>query len=105
MFVFTVLFDDGISKRTYLPEHHQQRETGWFQIFDEKAHKVVTELENRLSPINQMAGTEMLAYLNKIWLKNANKNPLQMIDQIKNLKITYSNQNKKLTEEAIVDHI
>ncbi len=68
-------------------------------------HKVIIELENSYSPNDRMAGTEMLMKLNKIRLKNENENPLQMIEQIKKLKITYASQSKKLTEEVIVDHI
>ncbi len=45
-----------------------------------KAHKVMTELENRFSPIDQMAGTDMLMKLNKIRLKNVNENPLQIVE-------------------------
>ncbi len=70
-----------------------------------RAHKVMAELENRYSPNDRMAGTEMLMKLNKIRLKNANENPLQMIERIEKLKITYASQSKKLTEEVIVDHI
>ncbi len=70
-----------------------------------RAHKVMAELENRYSPNDRMAGTEMLMKLNKIRLKNAHENPLQMIEQIEKLKITYASQSKKLTEEVIVDHI
>jgi len=70
-----------------------------------KAHKVISELENRFSPNDRMAGTEMLMKLNKIRLKNANENPLQMIERIEKLKITYASQSKKLTDEVIVDHI
>jgi len=65
----------------------------------------MAELENRYSPNDRMAGTEMLMKLNKIRLKNDNENPLQMIEQIKKLKITYASQSMKLTEEVIVDHI
>ncbi len=70
-----------------------------------RAHKVMAELENRFSPNDQMAGTEMLMKLNKIRWKNANENPLQMIEKIEKLKITYASQSKKLTEEVIADHI
>ncbi len=52
----------------------------------------MTEHQNRLSPNDQMAGKEMLMKLNKIRLKNANENPLQMIEHIEKLKITYSSQ-------------
>lgn len=52
-----------------------------------------------------MAGTEMLVKLNSIKLKNANENPLHIIEWIKKLEITYASQNKKLTDEVIVDHI
>ncbi len=65
----------------------------------------MAELENRYSPNDRMAGTKMPMKLNKIELKSANENPLQMIEHIKKLKITYARQNKKLTEEVIVDHI
>ncbi len=47
----------------------------------------------------------MLMKFNKIRLKNANENPLQMAEQIEKLKLFYSSQSKKLTEEVIVDHI
>jgi len=47
----------------------------------------------------------MLMKLNKIRLKNANENPLQMIERIEKLKITYASQSKKLIGEVIVDHI
>ncbi len=61
-----------------------------FNFLTRKAHKVMSDLENRFSPNDQMAGTEMLMKLNKIRWKNANENPLQMVEQIKKLKITYS---------------
>ncbi len=47
----------------------------------------------------------MLIKLNKIRQKNDNENPLQMIEKIEKLKISYASQSKKLTEEVIVDHI
>ncbi len=75
------------------------------KFFRRKAHKVMTDLQNRFSPNDLMAETEMLMKLNKIRLKNANKNQLQMVEQIEKLKITYSNQSKMLTDEMIVDHI
>ncbi len=52
-----------------------------------------------------MAGTEMIMKLNKIKLKNENENPFQMIEQIEKLKITYSIQSKKLTDDIIVGHV
>ncbi len=47
----------------------------------------------------------MLMKLNTIKLKNTNDNPLQVIKQIEKLMITYANQSKKRTEEAIVYNI
>lgn len=40
--------------------------------------------------------------LNKIKLKNANENQLQMIEQIEKLKNTYASQSKKLTAEVLL---
>ncbi len=42
----------------------------------------MTVLENRFSPNNQIDGTGMLIKLNKIRLKNAGENMLQMIEQV-----------------------
>ncbi len=47
----------------------------------------------------------MLMKLNKIKMKNANEIPLQMIEHIEKLNITYSTQSQKFTEDVILDHI
>jgi len=47
----------------------------------------------------------MLMKLNKTRLRNANENPLQTIEQIEKLKITYQVKTKNLTDEVIDDHI
>ncbi len=64
----------------------------------------MVELENRNSPINQIALTKMLIKLNRIKLKIADENPFQTIEHVEKTKITYSTQSKKLMD-GVVDHI